>query len=327
MPFFSGEAVALGQLVAGAFACGFNLYATVALLGLASKLGWFPGFPPDLRGLEHYLVISSAATLYVVEFIADKIPYLSAGWDAVHTLIRPLAAALLAALALGALPLEFQILGGLAAGLVALCAHGLKAGLRLQLRAYYHRGGLRTALSLLEDAVAIGLMLVVLMVPAVAPLFAYATLLLLIVAGPRLWRAGMLAVSALMARFRAFFGTAGWMEGSGLPKWLQPELGQELGLEHTRATRAALSGLRGVGDYRSGWLVIDPGGRPAFLYRSFKGKPRRVLLPFATEGMVHPGIFTDILELKADGQKYTLFLLKDGPTVEAARWELTAKTP
>jgi hypothetical protein len=169
-------------------------------------------------------------------------------------------------------------------------------------------------------------MLTVLMVPAVAPLVAYAALLFLIVFGPRLWRAGMLAVSALVARFRAFFGTAGWREGSGLPAWLQPELGRELGLEHTRATRAALSGLRGVAAYRSGWLVIDPPGGPAFLYRSFKG-PRRVMLPPASEAQVHLGIFTDILELKAERQKYTLFLLKDGPPVEAARWELTAKTP
>jgi hypothetical protein len=321
----AGDAVALGQVIAGAFACGVNLYAAVALLGVASRLGWFPGLPPDLRGLEHNLVIASAAILYVVEFIADKIPYLGAGWDAVHTLIRPLAAGLLASLALGALPVEFQVIGGISAGLVALSAHGVKAGLRLQLRAYYRRGGLRVLLSLLEDAIAIGLMLLVLIYPASAVVIALAALLLLIVAGPRLWRAAMLGISAIAARFRAFFGTTGWREGSGLPRWLRPALGQDLGLEHTRGARAALSGVHGVAAFRSGWLVIDPGGRPAFLYRSFGG-PKRVILPQAREGQLHPGLLTDIIELQGDGARYTLFLLKDGPPAEAAHWELTARS-
>jgi hypothetical protein len=71
----SSFAVLLGQLLAIAFACGLNLYATVALLGLASRLGWMSGLPPGLRGLENGFVIGSAALLYLFEFVIDKVPY------------------------------------------------------------------------------------------------------------------------------------------------------------------------------------------------------------------------------------------------------------
>ena len=51
--------------------------------------------PDSLQVLSHPIVLGVAITLFVVEFIADKIPYVDSAWDAVHTFIRPPAAAVL----------------------------------------------------------------------------------------------------------------------------------------------------------------------------------------------------------------------------------------
>lgn len=317
MFLLGAEAVAIGRLVGLSFACGLNLYATIALLGIGSRAGWFSGLPPELRGLENGLVIASAALLYIAEFVADKIPYLDAGWDALHTLIRPLAAALLAMLALGPLPLPLQIAGGAAAGLVALAAHGAKAGLRLTVRAP-SRWQSRVGLSLLEDAVAIALVLAVLFVPVLALAVALGGIVGLIMAGPGLWRAAMFGFRAILSRFQAFFGTSGWTAATALPTWLRPALAPAaLEAIPPRAAPAALYGMPGPGAFRGGWLIIDGEGA-AFVYRA-PIRQRRQPLPRATHGIVRPGLLSDSLEMEADGTRFTVFLFKNGPDPESAR--------
>src|SRR5687768_2455810 len=101
--------VVLGQLTAAAFAGGLNLYLTVALVGISSRLNLLPALPPGLKGLENILVISSAIVLYLIEFVIDKVPHADSIWDALHTVVRPLGTALLAALALDAAPFHVQI--------------------------------------------------------------------------------------------------------------------------------------------------------------------------------------------------------------------------
>jgi hypothetical protein len=81
--------------------------------------------------LAHPLVITVALVLYVVEFLADKVPYVDTGWDAVHTFIRIPAGALLAAGSLGESNEALQVAAALAGGTVALAAHGTKATARL----------------------------------------------------------------------------------------------------------------------------------------------------------------------------------------------------
>ena len=84
----------LGFALGTSFASGLNLYATVAAAGLFQRLG-IVTLPEPLAVLAHPVVIGVAITLFVVEFIADKIPYVDSAWDAVHTFIRPPAAAIL----------------------------------------------------------------------------------------------------------------------------------------------------------------------------------------------------------------------------------------
>jgi hypothetical protein len=75
-------------------------------------------------------VVGVAIALYLIEFLADKIPYLDTIWDAIHTFIRPPAAALLTYAAAGAAPTEWRWAAALLAGGVALTSHGTKASAR-----------------------------------------------------------------------------------------------------------------------------------------------------------------------------------------------------
>lgn len=75
---------------------GLRLYAVVFLTGLAGRLGWVP-LPEGLHILMHPLLLGASGMMLVVEFFADKIPWLDSAWDAVHTFIRIPAGAALAA--------------------------------------------------------------------------------------------------------------------------------------------------------------------------------------------------------------------------------------
>ena len=119
----------LGLALGAGFSSGLNLYATVATLGLLQRLGVLH-LPPGLQGLAHSWVLGIAIGLYLLEFLADKIPYFDTIWDAVHTFIRPPAAALLAFAAAGGAASEWRWGAALLAGGVALTAHGTKASAR-----------------------------------------------------------------------------------------------------------------------------------------------------------------------------------------------------
>src|ERR671921_2059651 len=84
----------LGFALGTSFASGLNLYATVAAAGLFQRFGIIQ-LPEPLQVLAHPVVLGLAVALFLVEFIADKIPYVDSAWDALHTFIRPPAAAAL----------------------------------------------------------------------------------------------------------------------------------------------------------------------------------------------------------------------------------------
>jgi hypothetical protein len=118
-------ALALGT----GFSSGLNLYATVATLGLLQRFG-IVHLPQPMQVVAHPWVIGIAVALYLVEFFADKIPYLDTLWDTIHTFIRPPAAALLAYAAAGGAASEWRWGAALLAGGVALTSHGTKASAR-----------------------------------------------------------------------------------------------------------------------------------------------------------------------------------------------------
>lgn len=119
----------LGFALGTSFASGLNLYATVAAAGFFQRLGLIH-LPDSLQILSHPVVLGVAVTLFIVEFIADKIPYVDSAWDGLHTFIRPPAAALLAYSAFGSVPEEWKLGAALLGGGVALTSHGAKATTR-----------------------------------------------------------------------------------------------------------------------------------------------------------------------------------------------------
>lgn len=119
----------LGLALGAGFSSGLNLYATVATLGLLQRFGIIH-LPAQLEILAHPWVLGIAGALYLLEFFADKIPYVDTVWDLIHTFIRPPAAALLAFTAAGAAPPEWRWGAALLAGGVALASHGTKASAR-----------------------------------------------------------------------------------------------------------------------------------------------------------------------------------------------------
>ena len=125
-----GTIETLGLALGTAWTAGINLYATIAVLGIAHAAGWMV-LPPGLETLADPLVITIAVVLYFVEFFADKVPVVDSGWDAIHTFIRVPAGAVLAAQALGPMNPALEVAAALAGGSVALAAHGTKATTRL----------------------------------------------------------------------------------------------------------------------------------------------------------------------------------------------------
>jgi hypothetical protein len=119
----------LGRTLGFSFAAGINLYATVAILGLASRYGWV-SLPEQYRVFDSDLIIGAALTMYVIEFFADKIPWVDSIWDALHTVIRPLGGALIAIQTLGEASPGTEALVGLLGGSLAAGSHFTKAGTR-----------------------------------------------------------------------------------------------------------------------------------------------------------------------------------------------------
>ena len=156
----------LGRTLGFSFAAGLNLYATVAILGLASRYDWV-ALPPQFDFFDSNLVIGVALVMYVIEFCADKIPWVDSVWDSVHTLIRPLGGALIAVTTLGEASPTVAALAALLGGSVAASTHLTKAGTRAVVNTSPEPVS-NWVLSLAEDLLVVGLGYLALSYPAVA---------------------------------------------------------------------------------------------------------------------------------------------------------------
>jgi hypothetical protein len=159
---------ALGRTMGFSFAAGINLYATVAILGLASRYQWV-SLPSQFKAFDNDLVIGTAIVLYVVEFIADKIPWFDSIWDAVHTAIRPVGGAVIAVTTLGDASPVTQTLVGLLGGTLAAGSHLTKTGTRAAANTSPEPFS-NWILSLGEDAFVVGLGVLALQYPVIAAL-------------------------------------------------------------------------------------------------------------------------------------------------------------
>ena len=168
----------LGRTMGFSFASGINLYATVAILGLASRYGWV-SLPPQYQVFNNPWIIGGALVLYVVEFVADKIPWVDSMWDAVHSVIRPVGGAAIAVATLGDNSPLAETVVAVLGGALAASTHFSKAGTRVMANASPEPFS-NWALSLSEDAFVVGLGFLALKYPAAAAIVVIVCLAIII---------------------------------------------------------------------------------------------------------------------------------------------------
>lgn len=160
---------------ASGWASGINAYATVFVLGVLGRFAHVPDIP---AGFQRTDVLVIVGVLMLVEFVADKIPYVDSTWDAISTVVRPIAGAVIGALYAGAtgdlVTIAFAVVGGT----TALVSHLTKAGLRLAINTSPEPFTNVTA-SVTGDVAVTGVVTLV----ALAPVVAAIVVAILLVAG------------------------------------------------------------------------------------------------------------------------------------------------
>jgi hypothetical protein len=121
--------ITLGRTLGFSLGAGINLYATVAILGLTSHYGWV-SLPPQFQAFDNPYIIGAAIAMYVIEFFADKIPWVDSLWDMAHTIVRPIGGAAIAVATLGDASPSWQAATALLGGGVAASSHFTKTGTR-----------------------------------------------------------------------------------------------------------------------------------------------------------------------------------------------------
>jgi len=166
-------------LISSGWASGVNAYLTVVLMSLLGRAG--VGDVPE--ELQSDGVLVAAVVLYAIEFVVDKVPLLDSAWDVLHTAVRPgIAGAIGVALGgeAGAVGVEEVFAGG-GAGAMAFASHAVKAGIRLGVNSSPEPAS-NIIVSLLEDALVAGVVILALEHPVPAAIIA----VLLLAAGAAL---------------------------------------------------------------------------------------------------------------------------------------------
>lgn len=178
-----------------------KLYAAVAMLGL---LGRFTNLhlPGELHVLTSWWVIGVALALYVIEFVADKIPLVDSTWDVVHTFIRIPAGAVIAAAAFGDFDRGVQVIAFLIGGGLALSSHGTKTTTRAAVNTSPEPFS-NIAVSLAEDGLSIGSILLAAFYPILLFIVVAIGLLISIIILPKIIR----YIRRAIAKLRGLVGT------------------------------------------------------------------------------------------------------------------------
>ena len=205
----------LSSILGLSFVSGINLYAAVLTVGLGIRYGWLTGIPPELHVLSHPVILGIAAAMYVAEFIADKVPFFTPIWDAIHTFIRPLGAAMLAMQAAGKLSPQMQVVAALAGGTIALGTHSTKAAARL-LAHVSPEPASHSAISIAEDFGVVALLALVYSHPEIAVPVIVVMLIAVSFFLPALLRVLRFIVSGIAGRITSFVRSA---DSSDIAEW------------------------------------------------------------------------------------------------------------
>ncbi|MEU6392671.1 DUF4126 domain-containing protein [Streptomyces sp. NPDC046939] len=171
------------------WASGINAYAVVLLLGVFGATGLTDEVPESLQRPDVLIV---AGVLFLCEAVADKIPYVDSVWDTVHTVIRPVAGAVVGALLAGQSGSLPDLAAGAIGGSTALASHAVKAGTRMAVNTSPEPVS-NIVLSLAEDLGVGGLVSFAMFHPEAAAIIAAVLLVL-----------GLLTLFLLVRRIRRF---------------------------------------------------------------------------------------------------------------------------
>ncbi|WP_328776661.1 DUF4126 domain-containing protein [Streptomyces goshikiensis] len=203
------------------WASGINAYAVVLLLGIFGRTGLTDEVPASLQRTDVLIV---AAVLFLCEAVADKVPYVDSIWDALHTVIRPLAGAVIGALLAGQSGSLSDIAAGAVGGSTALASHFVKAGTRMAINTS-PEPFTNVGMSLAEDLGVAGIVTFAMFNPQVAAIIAAVLLALGLATLVFLWarirrflrrRAQRREERHLAAEARESAGTAGTAGSTGI---------------------------------------------------------------------------------------------------------------
>ncbi len=321
---------ALGTLLALPALAGINAYATVLTVGLLLRSGLLthPIFAdPAFAVLASDWVIGLAAVLYVLEFLADKVPAVDHIWDLVHTFIRPPIGAALALAGMGALDpdagLPVLVGAALLGGSAAAATHLAKTTTRL-VASNLSFGSTNWILSLLEDLTAVGGAWLALIVPAAAGVLAVVFLVLFVAFFPRVIRTLVALARKAASATRALGRPRADAGGDALREALPIDVEAAFAAAGGRgAVEVALPVLLGrLGSRGGGWLVATP-SHVGCLGRRWRGL-RATVVPAAEVGAprVERGVLSDALLLPTPGGLWRVTLLREpgrSPEAVAAR--------
>ncbi|MGE4056467.1 MAG: DUF4126 domain-containing protein [Vicinamibacterales bacterium] len=172
------NAILVPFIITTSFSAGLNVYATVATLGLLARAGWVE-LPGAVGAVENEWIIGACLVLVVIEFLADKVPVGDVAWNVLQTVVRVPVAGVLAYAATTPLDPQWQLLAGFLGSVIALVAHGGKVAAHSAVTPSPEPAS-NVALSLTEDAVAIGLTWFATQYPYLAAAIAIVLLVLIV---------------------------------------------------------------------------------------------------------------------------------------------------
>ena len=307
---------AFGSVMGLSLASGVRLYATMLAVGLGLRFGFFDLHPnlERLRVLSNDWVLFGVGIAYLIEFFADKIPWIDSLWDSIHTLIRPLGAALMGASALGSVNPEARWGLALLSGGVALAGHSTKAGTRLAAN-HSPEPFSNIILSLAEDALVFAGTWLAIVHPLAMLAVVAVFLVLFCWLGPKLFRVLKLEWTALICLIRG--------SGGALPEEYRMKLGETSVVVRAAAGR----GIRGLKN-STGWLGLSDAGLTFVARRWFRLKSYAIPLEELTEAGFKSRMLLDQLRIQTVKGQGNFDIFKDrGGAAEKLRRSLLRFSP
>ena len=297
---------------------GVRLYSTVLAVGLGIRFGLINLHPAlsHLNVLTHPLILTVAAIIFLVEFFADKIPWVDSLWDSVHTFIRPLGAALIGATAIGEVDPIAKTAVALLCGGVALSGHSVKAGTRVLVN-HSPEPFSNIGLSLVEDAVVVGGTWLALTHPVLMFSVVVVFLILFIFISPKIFRLLRLEINGFFGLLEKFLSPppngADATLIEALPEkyqryWTKKALPNAL---HCRIPCFAGKGVKGL-RYSMGYFCLAEHEAFFITRQSFRFRIHQIDLQAVADSYFKSKLLFDQLILQSEKEPQHFYFFKDG---------------